>query len=423
MRAIMLLTVLMMTTLSVCMAQVCGCTDPLATNYNPEATVNDGGCIYASTTIEPTVVDTLDAMLEGSSSLIFWNNGYWTWNDHGDSCLYRIDTTDASILESLCINGIDNYDMEEISQDSLYLYLGDVGNNNGFRQDLHILRVSKDSLLAGIIEMDTIWFSYEDQTDFSYHPQATDFDCEAFIVTEDSIYLFTKQWVSMQTTLYVLPKTPGTHIAQRRETYPVNGLITGATYVPEYRLVTLCGYEFDMANYASALHPFLILLYDFQDHNFFSGNKRRLDFNTSTRAQVEAIATHNTLDFYVTNEYFTTTLGNTTLELPALLRRLDLRDFLLPYLSGYGVSVHDNIPPKWLVYPNPATDRLYVDYPEEFFGANYEILSLNGQRVAEGVLTECFVSLSDRNMTAGEYVLVIRKNKKIKTFSFIKQVY
>lgn len=201
----MLLTVLMMTTLSVCMAQVCGCTDPLATNYNPEATVNDGGCIYASTTIEPTVVDTLDAMLEGSSSLIFWNNGYWTWNDHGDSCLYRIDTTDASILESLCINGIDNYDMEEISQDSLYLYLGDVGNNNGFRQDLHILRVSKESLLAGIIEMDTIWFSYEDLTDFSYHPQATDFDCEAFIVTEDSIYLFTKQWVSMQTTLYVLP--------------------------------------------------------------------------------------------------------------------------------------------------------------------------------------------------------------------------
>lgn len=423
MRAIMLLTVLMMTTLSVCMAQVCGCTDPLATNYNPEATVNDGGCIYASTTIEPTVVDTLDAMLEGSSSLIFWNNGYWTWNDHGDSCLYRIDTTDASILESLCINGIDNYDMEEISQDSLYLYLGDVGNNNGFRQDLHILRVSKESLLAGIIEMDTIWFSYEDQTDFSYHPQATDFDCEAFIVTEDSIYLFTKQWVSMQTTLYVLPKTPGTHIAQRRETYPVNGLITGATYVPEYRLVTLCGYEFDMANYASALHPFLILLYDFQDHNFFSGNKRRLDFNNSTRAQVEAIATHNALDFYVTNEYFTTTLGNTTLELPALLRRLDLRDFLLPYLSGYGVSVHDNSPPKWLVYPNPATDRLYIDCQEELFGANYEILSLNGQRVAKGVLTECFVSLSDRNMTAGEYLLVIRKNKKIKTFSFIKQVY
>ena len=423
MRAIMLLTVLMMTTLSVCLAQVCGCTDPLATNYNPEATVNDGGCIYASTTIEPTVVDTLDAMLERSSSLIFGNNGYWTWNDHGDSCLYRIDTTDASILESLCVNGIDNYDMEEISQDSLYLYLGDVGNNNGFRQDLHILRVSKESLLAGIIEMDTIWFSYEDQTDFSYHPQATDFDCEAFIVTEDSIYLFTKQWVSMQTTLYVLPKTPGTHIAQRRETYPVNGLITGATYVPEYRLVTLCGYEFDMANYASALHPFLILLYDFQDHNFFSGNKRRLDFNTSTRAQVEAIATHNALDFYVTNEYFTTTLGNTTLELPALLRRLDLRDFLLPYLSGYEVSVHDNVPPKWLVYPNPATDRLYVDYPEELFGANYEILSLNGQRVAKGVLTECFISLSDRNMTASEYLLVIRKNKIVKTFSFIKQEY
>ena len=224
-----------------CLAQVCGCTDSLATNYNSEATINDGSCEYESVNIEATTIGMLDSLLDGSSSLFFWNNGFWTFNDHYDNCLYLIDSSNANILNILCINGLISKDMEEISQDSLYLYFGDIGNNRGNRHDLHILRISKESILNQTFAIDTIAFSYEDQTDFTAQPQATDFDCESFIVTDDSIYLFTKQWVSTKTTIYSLPKTPGTHIAQRRETYNVNGLITGVTYIPEYQLIVLCG--------------------------------------------------------------------------------------------------------------------------------------------------------------------------------------
>ena len=316
-----------------CHAQVCGCTDPLAKNYNVEATVNDGSCKYAQTTIKAESLGLLDSLMEGTSSLLFWNNGYWTFNDHYDQCLYFIDSSNANILNTLCVDGLISKDVEEISQDSLYLYFGDMGNNRGNRRDLRILRISKESLLNQIFAMDTIAFSYEDQTDFTSRPQATEFDCEAFIVTDDSIYLFIKHWVAAKTTVYSLPKTPGTHVAHRRETYNVKGLITGAAYIPEYQLIVLCGYDYNKNNIFSALHPFLYLLYDFKDDLFFSGNKRRLNFKSGVKAQIEGIATSNGLDFYLTCEHFHTTRMGITFDFPAQLWRVDLREFLMPYIQ------------------------------------------------------------------------------------------
>lgn len=411
-----------------CMAQICGCTDPLATNYDSSATLNDGSCVYETTTIDTNVIGTLNTQTEGSSSLFYWNNGYWTYNDHNDNCLYRIDSTNAAILETLCINGLNNYDTEEISQDSLYLYFGDIGNNSGSRRDLHILRISKESMLNHTFEMDTIAFSYEDQTDFSPQPQNTDFDCEAFIVGRDSIYLFTKQWVSTQTTIYSLPKTPGHHLARRGNTYNVNGLITGASFLPEYQLAVLCGYDYDRENLLTALHPFIILLYDFQEDNFFSGNKRRIDFDYSVRAQVEAIATQNGLDYYITNEHFAASVMGFNINSPAKLMRLDLREYLLPYLSRFGTFDNQNASRNshWQadnihIYPNPATDQLYIHCPQTLSGVEYEIFNLNGQLMMEGILENNVIYLNNRNLAAGKYILVLRQKEEVKTFSFIKK--
>ncbi|MCR4965766.1 MAG: T9SS type A sorting domain-containing protein [Bacteroidales bacterium] len=418
---------LFVATIQESLSQLCGCTDSLAVNYNAAATINDGSCLYASTIIDATVIGTLDSTVDGTSSLLYWNEGFWTFNDHMDNCLYHIDTTTAEINNILYINGIVNYDIEEISQDSLYLYLGDVGNNSGSREDLHILRISKESILDQTFEVDTISFFYEDQTDFTYHPQATEFDCEAFIVSDDSIYLFTKQWNSLQTTIYSFPKTPGSHIAHRCVTYDVNGLITGATYIPECQLVALCGYDFDIANTSSILHPFIVLLYDFQGDNFFSGNKRRLDFDFSTWAQIEAVATHNALDFYLTSEHFETTLADVDIDLPAQLWHVNLRDYLLPYLSEFGVSDnptnihnHQNRTSEFKLYPNPVHDKLCIDFPQDFEGARYEIVNMLGRKVSGGVLKDNCILLNNRAISSGTYLLILCKDRERKSIFFIK---
>jgi hypothetical protein len=60
-----------------------------------------------------------------------------------------------------------NKDWEEISQDSTYFYIGDFGNNVSEKQKRpSYLRIEKRSLALDVPKIDTLSFSYSDQTDF-----------------------------------------------------------------------------------------------------------------------------------------------------------------------------------------------------------------------------------------------------------------
>lgn len=178
-------------------------------------------------------------------------------------------------------------------------------------------------LTANAPQIDTIAFHYANQTDFTRSKSnTTDFDCEAFIVSKDSIYLFTKQWTSKKTALYALPKQPGTYTAQFKSELDTNGLITGATYLEEKKLIALCGYS-------KQLKPFLYLLYDFKDNDFFSGNKRKITLALPYH-QVEGITTKNGLQYYITNEHFRL---KPIINTPQQLHQLDLNPFLQLYMD------------------------------------------------------------------------------------------
>lgn len=315
----------LLSTVSCNAQQITGCTDPLANNFDPSATINDGSCMYDPVAVSPQQTYALSDQIKGTSGLILWDGNLWTHNDNADTVIYGLDTATADIERTFALAGVENKDWEEISQDQEYIYIGDFGNNtNGNRTDLHILRIKKSALLAGDPDSDTIWFSYSDQTDFDpKEANQTDFDCEAMIVSDDSIYLFTKQWISAGTSVYRLPKTPGNHTARRKTTYNVQGLVTGATYLEPERLVVLCGYT-------GLLQPFLFLLYDFQGHDFFSGHKRRITVSLPFH-QIEGIATHNGLRYYATNESF---VMEPVANYPQKLHIFDLSLLLEEYMAG-----------------------------------------------------------------------------------------
>ncbi len=128
-----------------CQAQTPGCTDPLANNYDPSATQNDGSCIYDPVNLKPLTTLPLSSTLSETSGLIVWEDYVWTHNDNTDTILYGLDTLTAEVMDEHPLPGVENIDWEEISQDEQYIYVGDFGNNgSGNRTDLHILRVDKN---------------------------------------------------------------------------------------------------------------------------------------------------------------------------------------------------------------------------------------------------------------------------------------
>lgn len=391
-------------------AQVAGCTDPLASNFNPSATLNDGSCAYNPVSISPLQSFNLSGNLIETSGLISWENYVWTHNDSQDINLYALDSATGNIAQSYALNGKTNTDWEEISQDADFVYVCDFGNNqNGNRADLKILRIDKNSLLANLPIVETINFSYSNQTNLTpTGSNNTDFDCEAFIVSADSIYLFTKQWISNKTSVYSMPKLPGTYVAKLKSTYNIQGLITGATYLERKKLIALCGYS-------NTLQPFIYLLYDFKGSQFFDGNKRKIEIAMPFH-QVEGIATTNGLKYYISNEYLS---KPPYLSIPQKLQVLDLTDYLGSYLRNlYSSAVRQAID-NYLLFPNPAIDFITVKMELSHLPVTYKINNQLGNTTLAGELTVENQDINISGLSPGVYF--VRIGDEMQAYKLIKR--
>ena len=97
--------------------QISGCTDALAKNFNPNATNNDGSCIYASAKVKTKTSVKLEDSLMETSGLMAFDNLLWTHNDDHDNTIYGLDFS-GKIQKKIKLEKVKNNDWEEISQDS-----------------------------------------------------------------------------------------------------------------------------------------------------------------------------------------------------------------------------------------------------------------------------------------------------------------
>jgi hypothetical protein len=235
----------------------------------------------------------------------------------------------------------------------------------------------------------------------------TDFDCEAFIVTKDSIYLFTKQWVSNGTSLYTLPKNPGSYTAERRKSFNVNGMITGAVYLESEKIIALTGYS-------NRLDPFVYLLYDFSSTDFFGGNKRKIEINLQFH-QIEAIASTDGIKFFMSNEHFSLF---PVINTPQKIHVFNLSPFIGNYL-GLPIPFPDELN-NYIVSPVPAHDLVTVKSLARLLPAEYKLINLSGRVVMTGILSSENSTLTVSGLSAGMYILRIGQEKG-HSFKIIKE--
>ena len=263
------------------------------------------------------VLAELPRTISETSGLIFYNGKLITHNDSGNSPqLFEIDTTSYQITRTVTITNVENIDWEDLAQDEQYIYIGDFGNNSGTRKDLSIYRISKQEYAqSDAVTAEQISFSYEDQTDFT-NDGNSDWDAEAFFVLDDQLIVLTKQWQSKGTVAYALTKNIEDQVARKIDAYQINGLVTGASYNPENKVLFIVGYS-------STLAPFAVQINNSTATSIFNDSLVRTNLNIGL-AQVESITYAGTDRYFFTSEYFAR--SNPAITLESQLFKFDIKN-------------------------------------------------------------------------------------------------
>ena len=200
-----------------------------------------------------------------------------------------------------------------------------------------------------------------------------------------------------QTKHYTLSPEPGTHTAQLKETYDINGLITGADISDDSQIVLL--------GYNELGFIFMWILFDFEQSDFFSGNKRRIELGTAlTNSQTEGIAFRENGYGYICSEKFTV---NNQIILPPKLLSFSIKqwtDFTNPV---------ENV--KWQkhfkVYPNPSKNFIKVEsiYKSKL---QWNLYSSTGYLIKKGILEDDKTKIDTSNLKSGNYFFVLFDNEK-----------
>ncbi len=210
--------------------------------------------------------------------------------------MYEIDTLSGEIIRKVILRNAVNHDWEDICNDSTYIFIGDFGNNFGSRIDLCIYRILISEYLTTIdsVDAEVINFSYADQMDFRSNPGYTNYDTEAIISYNDSLYIFTKNWGNNLSYIYSCPKEPGTYKLRRVDVVNTKGLVTGATYSAGNNTILICGYIFSF--------PFLIEISNFTSNEFSVGLINRYFLPRDGSTQIEGITAGNAGRYFFSSE-------------------------------------------------------------------------------------------------------------------------
>lgn len=84
-----------------------------------------------------------------------------------------------------------------------------------------------------------------------------------------------------------------------------------------------------------------------------------------------------------------------------------------------GLGIHVISEPNLIVYPNPAFNTLFIDYPLELANKNYSIYDATGKIVKQGVLNQNSIDIE--MLSAGIFMIEIKNDNVVNKIKFIKQ--
>jgi hypothetical protein len=355
-----------------------------------------------------TITNLQTPNLDETSGLLFYNNKLLTFNDSGgQASLYEINSINGTITKTITITNATNVDWEDITQDASYIYIGDIGNNNGNRTNLKVYKIAKSDFdgADNTATAEIIAYSYANQTDFTSNPNNNNWDAEGLISRGDNLLIFSKNWANKMVNVYSIPKTIGTHSAVLESSYNTNGLITGAETSFSEDIIYLTGYSNSQA-------PFMYTIHDIPTNSLdvFSGTvSEKITNIVSIGNQVEAIAlfeiTPTKHRLYTSNEKYIFSSGPISITFPAKLWYIEINsDSLLDVPNN---TMDDSLK----LFPNPFDSTIKTNkIVDEIVIFDQSGRIITKQQYVDEILLE--------NLSQGNYFAHIKIDNNI----YVKQI-
>jgi hypothetical protein len=246
-----------------------------------------------------TIVGVLNPKMRETSGLTIVSNMLITHNDKGRlNELFLLDGQSGQHLHTITVSNAHNNDWEDLAQNDEYLFIGDMGNNEGERRDLSIIMIPKKYISIDNATADSngkIEFYFTEQNNFAISKHHN-FDCEALIYFRNYLYLFTKNRLDSNTDLYRIPCIKGKHAAEHLAVFEAGGRIAGAAISKDEKKIALIGYN-------KKAVCFLWTFENFKDDQFFNGDKKKYMLGAYSKiGQVEGVTFKDNQSVYISSE-------------------------------------------------------------------------------------------------------------------------
>ena len=241
----------------------------------------------------------LNVKVKETSGLALLGNLLITHNDKGRSNqLMLLNTQNGNIEQTIDVVNIQNTDWEDLARNDEFLFIGDMGNNEGERKNLaiHLIAIKDiNKTTSAVKSTGSINFYYPEQSEFDVSKKHN-FDCEAILYHNQQIYLFTKNRLDDKTNLYTLPAKPGNYAAKLIGNFEVGGRITGADISPDGKRIALVGYN-------KKTDCFLWTFDGFAGDNLFAGTAKKYTLGEYAQVgQMEGVAFKDNSSVFISSE-------------------------------------------------------------------------------------------------------------------------
>ncbi len=290
-------------------------------------------------------------------------------NDSGNRPdLFFTDVT-GQIVKRRCMAEVSNIDWEDITYADGYLYIGDFGNNKNKRKDLVIYKYSIGET-DSVTYHSEIHFRYADQLEFAPDEERMNYDLEAMVVFNDSIFIFTKNRTEPftgYTYQYGMPARAGHYNLTRLDSFK-----TGTEGKWDYWWITSAALNPDKSSLVLLGYDRMWVFENFNGSKFLQGKNTTYQFKALS--QKEGITFLDNNKFMITDERNRFGGGYVFIgNIPKKKQKVEL-----------ALALEENLP-ELTMAGKEFTDSIVVQFSEPYSGKIlWEIFSTNGERVMAG---------------------------------------